>query len=886
MNINRVYIKNFKNYSGEHTFDLSKRLTIIVGRNGFGKSSFFDAIEWCLTGQINRFNKKEFNPKDVLNFEDYGMNKECKVIIFFNGHKLERSFKLHNEKLGNIKVTLIQQDGTVLNGQTNIDDFLKNNYFRSSNENNALFGDLLKHSHLLSQDQISDFVSKDSPRDRFNSLAEILGLKNVLYTFENLTQVKKSNNKRIDKLIEQKEKNIIQRKERRKDLATVDHKLIFSYLNELNVKGEFRESFNSLEKLKRLQEENLYNNKRQRQVFQRFLDNGYLSVDEIKNKLQELKGDITKVHNDNKAKTMLKDRVQTLYRTLQEHSHKFEELNELNNQIKITKALINQTQYKVLSNEEVKDLLGVENQELSKIEYSLSYQRSYNEKKEFLGNFPIQIEELNKKMGFYSRRTERLNKLLEKMDERINQRENGITVRLLEHLKGILKFVEENSADITGKCPVCSVEHGKKLPELINANIKQNDTTLKEDTIFAEKNLALKNRIIGKKELVLSKREDINNQIHNLRTREKNSKDQLEKIITNSLFSLEYIENSSSEELGVLKQESIKNISKLNEFLSNKIDYEKLINKQAILKKVIGTSHSSQNTNNRQNRLKRAEERIRKNIENNEAVKVNLESEYNSLFKEYSEIEQKEEYQTLINEIEILNKEENDTGKKLDKISYLLEIKQSFDFNKKIGKDIRKYYLEFKVLNKQIERLNEISDSIDSFLNNMQLTIGNKTTTFLNTENSLIQKFYRYLNPMSNNKGVQFEVENGELNIFLPIKDGKDRDVLFNVKHTLSSGQLNVLAISIFLAINESQKVSKLDFIGIDDPIQNMDDVNRFSICDVLSVLENQVIISTHDMEFVKLLVKKNQHASEQIQVYILESPLLEADRVKRVTFN
>lgn len=71
--------------------------------------------------------------------------------------------------------------------------------------------------------------------------------------------------------------------------------------------------------------------------------------------------------------------------------------------------------------------------------------------------------------------------------------------------------------------------------------------------------------------------------------------------------------------------------------------------------------------------------------------------------------------------------------------------------------------------------------------------------------------------------------------------------------------------------MNESQNVSILDFLAIDDPIQNMDDVNRFSVCDVLGRLSKQLIFSTHDLDFVKLFVKKNQYQKSDIQVYMLK---------------
>lgn len=49
-----------------------------------------------------------------------------------------------------------------------------------------------------------------------------------------------------------------------------------------------------------------------------------------------------------------------------------------------------------------------------------------------------------------------------------------------------------------------------------------------------------------------------------------------------------------------------------------------------------------------------------------------------------------------------------------------------------------------------------------------------------------------------------------------------------------------------------------LQTIGIDDPFQNLDDINVFSFLDVLSqiLLDKQVIISTHDDKFANLIRK------------------------------
>ncbi|WP_186306583.1 hypothetical protein [Siminovitchia fortis] len=74
--------------------------------------------------------------------------------------------------------------------------------------------------------------------------------------------------------------------------------------------------------------------------------------------------------------------------------------------------------------------------------------------------------------------------------------------------------------------------------------------------------------------------------------------------------------------------------------------------------------------------------------------------------------------------------------------------------------------------------------------------------------------------------------------------------------------------------------------MGIDDPIQNMDDVNQFSVCDVLSTIEKQLIFTTHDWDFLKLYLKKNEHKSDSIQVFLLENKDSLVTNIKKVTFN
>lgn len=51
-------ISNFRCYCGNYKFDLDADLVILFGPNGFGKTSFFDAIDFVCTGGVARFDER------------------------------------------------------------------------------------------------------------------------------------------------------------------------------------------------------------------------------------------------------------------------------------------------------------------------------------------------------------------------------------------------------------------------------------------------------------------------------------------------------------------------------------------------------------------------------------------------------------------------------------------------------------------------------------------------------------------------------------------------------------------------------------------------------------------------------------------------------------
>lgn len=107
MIIKELTIKNFRSYYGESIFEFSDGLTLIIGDNGDGKSTFFEAIKWLLdTSKENasldnvsemRKSKMEVGDSDTLSvsmvFEHNGEKSVEKSFLF---ERTENGFRTSN----------------------------------------------------------------------------------------------------------------------------------------------------------------------------------------------------------------------------------------------------------------------------------------------------------------------------------------------------------------------------------------------------------------------------------------------------------------------------------------------------------------------------------------------------------------------------------------------------------------------------------------------------------------------------------------------------------------------------------------------------------------------------------------------------------------------
>lgn len=97
MIIKEIKIKNFRSYYGDNNvFEFSDGLTLILGDNGDGKTTFFEALEWLFRTEVDKGNKELENVSEKRKSElELGERDEVSVYMLFehNGLKsVEKSF--------------------------------------------------------------------------------------------------------------------------------------------------------------------------------------------------------------------------------------------------------------------------------------------------------------------------------------------------------------------------------------------------------------------------------------------------------------------------------------------------------------------------------------------------------------------------------------------------------------------------------------------------------------------------------------------------------------------------------------------------------------------------------------------------------------------------
>lgn len=159
MKLESIAIKGFRAFGKQARFEFGDT-NIIGGPNGFGKTSLFDAVEWCLFGSVQRLaGSRDFTKAGDVVQSKFSREK-CSVDMEFrdaNGHPLSRARYPDTCKS--------EIDGRPVDDNT----FLS----RLGFEGDAGRSKFLR-GVLLQQEKISEFVRELNPRSRYDAILSLL----------------------------------------------------------------------------------------------------------------------------------------------------------------------------------------------------------------------------------------------------------------------------------------------------------------------------------------------------------------------------------------------------------------------------------------------------------------------------------------------------------------------------------------------------------------------------------------------------------------------------------------------------------------------------------------------------------------------------------------
>ncbi len=187
MKISSISAENFRGFLNHQSISFGPHVTILVGPNGFGKSTVIDALEWLLTGQLDRYiGSEEGRREDYIRHVDARNDPLVEASFVLDG----REVTMQRQRVSREKSELrVRYDADKWFTSTEADVFLQRmdpDISKESARTYVFSSDFISY-HLLGQQTIRDFVQSD-PRKRYEKLAPIIGVDRYVRLTEMLLQ--------------------------------------------------------------------------------------------------------------------------------------------------------------------------------------------------------------------------------------------------------------------------------------------------------------------------------------------------------------------------------------------------------------------------------------------------------------------------------------------------------------------------------------------------------------------------------------------------------------------------------------------------------------------------------------------------------------------------
>ena len=874
MKIKKILLYNFKNFRHKTVIDFSDNITFLVGPNGFGKTTIFDAIELGLTGNISRITQMiQVTGENIAYNKPFFQNDSSKPVIIklwlekSNGEQLAIIRKLTNNSPTGGKVfapkksieqfKLFRQEEVTDKNFSSIDNDIKlSKIFQTTVDKflevNGKY-EIAKIFNLFNyiQQEETTFFLKKSEKDRSNDLSFLVKTDEIEGKIKKINEVHRAINSRLRTLTEQKEKfteqqfdNIAPKRLFKHRTFPFDKESPFSVdnLNQLDDFKftidkiiEFKQNFSITEYQRKLKKDN---RKREINTMDSVL---YFSIlfPLVQRPNYQWQWEKYILENPRFFEYVLLENYLQTFETI---THEYRRKQQLNQYWENLSTDINQMT--------VQTFQYVQNDRLSNDFESLKSQfTSYQTLRESVGQADKNLSDLLQ--------------LRRKLDKKFDD--------LRQH-----KHVDEN------KCPFCN----NQFDSFVDLKSSYNNYTAYLTEISSRDSQRLQEVQLSLNSIIQQVKQKITDEINSLTTNiDKKLLDRLQELSGSYQSYSKYLEdfktfiqsytNMAPYQLENLEFDNYNHQyqSSLQEFRSKLVGDDDVyrvldINSLENIKGQLGdlreefpelqfetyqlesSSYSKINMAMIDSRLHELKQAIHLAIDEKYAINENLIADTENIFPTYfqSKVE-------VLEDIRIGDLEE----KKLyiDKQYKLVQNQQFQDLSRRI-----------KILEKTAERLKEIHTIYKEEVKKFKIGIVKQLRIpFFIYSAKMLQNYQQGMGIFLTYKKTTSS-DNETVAIIRFKSDTKnDHDVM----NQLSTGQLAVVSLAFTLSLNTMFKLSdNLNFLMIDDPIQDMDAMNVLSFIEILrhGIIDRyQIILSTYSDHNALFMGYKFANSNSEVNI-------------------
>ena len=170
MRLTALDVTGFRAFSGHQSFDLDADAVIVMGANGQGKTSLFDAALWALTGRIVRLGSEG----SVISL--YSSAGEARVALSMRGTDGALCTAVRSTD-GSSERFSLEVNGEIVRGSVATATLLERLWpqARSAAKPEDALLSALERGVYLQQDLVRSFIDAATDRERFATIGELVG---------------------------------------------------------------------------------------------------------------------------------------------------------------------------------------------------------------------------------------------------------------------------------------------------------------------------------------------------------------------------------------------------------------------------------------------------------------------------------------------------------------------------------------------------------------------------------------------------------------------------------------------------------------------------------------------------------------------------------------